>query len=90
MLVVNYSKTCLNLPLKNRQNKDLNYKWWLNEGRKYCRMLPFDLHLGIIGLENQFLVFLSVAVLDRFYCTFLLLVQIIKNDTIWNGLKPLI
>ena len=26
-------------PLKNRQNKDFNVKWQLNEGRKYCRML---------------------------------------------------
>ena len=23
----NYSKTCVKLPLKNRQNKDLNDKW---------------------------------------------------------------
>ena len=30
----------------------------------------FDLHLAIIGLENQFLVFLRVAVLHRFYCNF--------------------
>ena len=28
----------------------------------------FWLHKAIIGLENQFLVFLIVAVLDRFYC----------------------
>ena len=28
----------------------------------------FDLHEEIIGLENQFVVFLRVAVLDRFYC----------------------
>ena len=28
----------------------------------------FDLHLAITGLENQFLVFLRVAVLDRFWC----------------------
>ena len=27
-----------------------------------------DLHKSIIGLENQFLVFLRVAVLHRFYC----------------------
>ena len=27
----------------------------------------FDLHLAIIGLENQLLVFLRVAVLHRFY-----------------------
>ena len=25
--------------LRNRQNKDLNAKWYLNEGQKYCRML---------------------------------------------------
>ena len=29
----------------------------------------FDLHYSIIGLEKQYLVFLRVAVLDRFYCT---------------------
>ena len=28
----------------------------------------FDLHQVIIGLENQFSVFLRVVVLDRFYC----------------------
>ena len=28
----------------------------------------FDLHLAIIGLENQFSVFLRFAVLHRFYC----------------------
>ena len=27
---------------KNRQNKDLNDRWKLNEGRKYCRMLPLQ------------------------------------------------
>ena len=46
-----YSKTCLKRPLKNRQNKDLND----------------NLHSAIIGLENQFLIFLKVAVLARFY-----------------------
>ena len=30
-------------PLKNRQNKDLTVKCKLNEGRKYCRMLPLEL-----------------------------------------------
>ena len=50
-------------PLKNRQYKGIKYKWWLSEGRKYCRMLScvfcntFDLHVAIISLENQFLVF---------------------------------
>ena len=33
----------------------------------------FDLHYLIIGLENQFSVFLRVAVLRRFYCIFLLI-----------------
>ena len=28
----------------------------------------FDLHSAIIGLTNQFLMFLRVAVIDRFYC----------------------
>ena len=27
MKKVNYSKTCVKRPLKNRQNKDLNDKW---------------------------------------------------------------
>ena len=35
-----YSKTCLKRPLKNRQNKGFNGKWWLYEGGKYCRMIP--------------------------------------------------
>ena len=30
----------------------------------------FDLHQAIIGLERQFLVFLRVAVVDRFYCIY--------------------
>ena len=42
-----YSKTCLKQPLKNRLNKDHNDKWWLNEGRKYCRMLPLE-HSAIL------------------------------------------
>ena len=29
----------------------------------------FDLHYAIIGLPNQFVVFLRVAVPHRFYCT---------------------
>ena len=37
-----YSKTRLKQPLKNRQNKDVNDKWYLNEGPKYCRMLPLE------------------------------------------------
>ena len=45
----------------------------VNELRKYCRRGAFcnnfDLHEAIIDLENQFSVFLTVAVLHRFYCT---------------------
>ena len=44
---VTYSKTCVKWPLKNRQNKDFNDKWWLYEGRKYCRMLPLE-HSAIL------------------------------------------
>ena len=33
--------------------------------------ITFDLLLAIIGLENQILVFLRMAVLHRFYCTHL-------------------
>ena len=39
---ITYSKTCVKWPLKNRQNIDLNDKWELNEGLKYCRMLPLE------------------------------------------------
>ena len=33
LLGITYSKTCVKRPLKNKQNNDLNDKWWLNEGR---------------------------------------------------------
>ena len=46
LVLIVYSKTCLKRPLKNRQNKDLNDKRQLNEGRKYCRMLPLELNEG--------------------------------------------
>ena len=42
-----YSKTYVKRPLKNRQNKCLNDNWLLNEGRKYCRMLPLE-HSAIL------------------------------------------
>ena len=42
-----YSKTYVNQPLKNRQNKDLNDKLSPNEGRKYCRMFPLE-HSAIL------------------------------------------
>ena len=42
-----YSKTCLMRSLKSIQNKGLNGKVLLNEGRKYCRMLPLE-HSAIL------------------------------------------
>ena len=41
------SKTCLQWPLKDIQNKALKDKWKLNEGQKYCRMLPLE-HFAIL------------------------------------------
>ena len=32
IIFYSYSKTYVKRPLKNRQNKDLNDKWWLNKG----------------------------------------------------------
>ena len=71
-----YSKNCVKRPPKTRQNEDVNNKWSLNEGRTYCEMLQGEhsaIHLtciikAIIGLETQFLVFLRMAALHRFYC----------------------
>ena len=56
-------------------DKALNDKWWLNEGRKYCRILPLE-HPAILltcikrqlVLKTIFCV-VRVAVLDRFYCS---------------------
>ena len=42
-----YSITCVKRPLKNRQNKDLDNNWELNEGQKYCRMLHLE-HSAIL------------------------------------------
>ena len=44
----------------------------------------FDLHKAIIGLENQFVVFLRVAVLHRFYLT---LFQIFEGLPPSSGFK---
>ena len=70
-----YSKTCVKPPLKNRQNKDLRHKWYVLSLMKFesiaeCSPFDvcntFDMDLSIIGLENQFVVFLRVAVLHWF------------------------
>ena len=55
-----YSKTCLKRPLKNRQTKALTTNGSLMkvEGVAECSLgafcNTFDLHLAIIGSENQF------------------------------------
>ena len=51
-----YSKTCLKRPLKNRQNKDLNGKWLINEDRKYCRMLPLEHSAMLLTCIKRYLV----------------------------------
>ena len=51
LLELLYSKTCVKRPLINRQNRDLNDKWQLNEGRKYCRMLPFGAFCNTFDLH---------------------------------------
>ena len=45
--VILYNKTCVQRPLKNRQSKNLNDKWLLNEGRKYYRILQGE-HSAIL------------------------------------------
>ena len=58
-----YSKTCLKRPLKNRKTKVLTENGSLMKVQSIaecsigalCNM--FDLHLAIISIENQFLVF---------------------------------
>ena len=42
----------------------------------------FYLHLVKIGIENQFLVFLRVAVLDRFYC-----IAVICHENVFTFLQ---
>ena len=42
-----YCKTLVKRPLKNGQNKELNDIWKVNEGQKYCRMLPLE-HSAIL------------------------------------------
>ena len=53
-----YSKTCVKRPLKKDKSKILMTNGSLMKVES----------TGIIGIENQFLVFLRVAVLHRFYC----------------------
>ena len=71
-----YSKTCVKWPLKIDKTKILMTNGSLMKVKSVAECSPyfgafcnsFDLHSAIIGLENQFLLFLRVAVLHRFYC----------------------
>ena len=72
---INYSKPCLKRPLKIDKTKILmTHGSLMNVERiaecskvTFCN--TFDLHQAIIGLKTV-LVFLRVAVLDRFYYMF--------------------
>ena len=50
----------------------------------------FDLHLAKIGLENQFVVFLRVAVLHRFYCTLYWIHKITGGKKLHNYSKKVL
>ena len=39
LVKTNYNKTCVKRPLKNRQNKDHNNNWWLNEGQSIAECI---------------------------------------------------
>ena len=71
-LYVIYSKTCVKRPLKIDKTNILMTNSSLMKVESFAECSPFfntfDLHKAIIGLENQFSVFLRVAVLHRFYC----------------------
>ena len=58
-----YSKPCVKRPLENRQKKDLNDKWLLNEGREYCRMLPLE-HSAILLTCIKLLLVLKINFLS--------------------------
>ena len=51
-----YSKTCVKRQLRNRQDKDLNDKWELYEGQKYCRMLQGEHSTILLTCIKQLLV----------------------------------
>ena len=48
-----YSETCLMRSLKNRQNKGFKDKWYLNAGRKYCRITRHYAKFYIVSPEKH-------------------------------------
>ena len=59
-----------------------NYQLFTTLGA-FCN--TFDLHWAIICLENQFVVFLRVAVLHRFYC--IIISYLPPTDIIWASTR---
>ena len=67
-MIRKYSKTCLKLSLKNRQNKGLKDRWSLNAGQKYCRMLPWSIlqYFGPALSDYQSRKLLGTSLIGRF------------------------
>ena len=76
-----YSKTCVKQPLKLDNIKILMINGSLMKVESIAECSPLTA-LNIIGLENQFLVFLRVAVLHRFYYLYM---SLCKSCGPWCG-----
>ena len=74
-----YGKTFLKHPLPKRPDIGFQDQLYLNAGQTYCRMLQlehFAIHLTFIKLPfviKIFVLSILVTVLDRFYCTCLVM-----------------
>ena len=91
-----YSNTCVKRPLKIDITKILMTNGSLMQVKSIAECSPwsilhtFDLHYVIIGLENQFVVVLRVAILHRFYCTRItrtnekVMILVLLNTFIWH------
>ena len=66
-----YSKTCLKRPLKRDKTKFLMTNGSLMKVTSIAECSKREHSAILIGLENQILVLLRVAVLDKFYCIIL-------------------
>ena len=75
-VLVNFSGFFFLTIIQNKKKVDdtraSHVSWQLVAGA-FCN--TFDLHKAIVGLENQFLVVLRMAVLHMFYCISFLLLQ---------------
>ena len=74
-----YSKTCLKQPLSKRPDIGFQDQLSLNAGQTYCRMLQWEhsaIHSTFIKLPfviKIFVLSILVTVLDKFYCTCLVM-----------------